>query len=313
MPTRYLDLLSDHDLQLLAAASNILEPIGAVAAFKARPTLIVEALESPATYPNLTRTSTLPPTPLPSPAPGTPAAPLALDDPNTVCVEPSALLVFAAIVHNCCVSITTGSMRAERIGKRVFLPFVANHEFVNFASQSSNRLFLIELLGSYARSITNAGTTAPVGVPPVSSLDPILLARALRTVDQRERVGIYRRLGDLALFRSSVLGEDANHLLSFSDAHELTLSLPDNILRSIDPNIMADHLSNGSLDDACRELGPIWYRAAAALNPWESLTEPIRSVADNFDTARLVLRRLARTELLDDRQSNIFPNCALIP
>jgi len=290
----------------LAAASNIVEPASAISAFRARPTLIVEALESPTTYPSLTRDSTMMMGVVADQSP-------ALAEPVDVRIEPSALLVFSAIVHHCCVAITTASFRAERIGKRVFLPYVANHEFVDFASQSANRLFLIELLGSYARSLTGEATTPDVHELPISTLDPVALGRALQTVDQRERVGIYRRLGDLALFRSGVLGEDPNHLLSLADAHELTLSLPDTVRRCVDADIMARHLSNGSMNDACRELGPIWYRAAASLNPWESLSQPIRSVADNFDTARLVLRRLARTELLDDQQSNIFPNCALIP
>jgi len=301
MPSRYLDLLSDHDLHLLATASKIVDPIGAVAAFKNRPTLIVEALESPATYPNLTRITT-------------PVAALdsRLASPGEVHVEPSALLVFSAIVHHCCVAITTAGFRAERIGNRVFLPYVANHDFVDFASQAANRLFLIELLGSYARSLS--GTSAPrCDDLPVGSLDPVVLARSLGTVQQRERVGIYRRLGDLALFRSGVISEDPTHSLAWADALELAMSLPPNVRRSLDPEALAQHLANGTMNGACQELGPIWYRAAANLNPLESLTQPIRSVADDFDAARLVLRRLARTELLDDRQSSIFPNCALIP
>lgn len=302
MPTRYLDLLSDHDLQLLAAASNIVAPSNALAAFKSRPTLIVEALESPTTYPNLTRTSTS--------SENEGAAPTAAGD---VRIEPSTLLAFSAIVHHACVAITTAGFRAERIGTRVFLPYVANHEFVDFASQAANRLFLIELLGSYARSLTGDAPAAQDDDLPVGSLDPVVLARSLSRVDQRERVGIYRRLGDLALFRTGVVGDDPNHELTLADAHELATSLPANVRRSLDPDALAEHLAAGSMNDACRELGPIWYRAAANLNPWESLTQPIRTVADNFDTARLVLRRLARTELLDDRQSNIFPNCALIP
>jgi len=301
MPSRYLDLLSGHDLLLLADASKVIEPLDAVAAFKARPTLIVEALESPTTYPNLTRTSTSMTTSA-STATGI----------GDIRIEPSALLVFAAIVHHCCGAITTAGFRAERIGTRIFLPYVANHDFVDYASQAANRLFLIELLGSYARS--PSGSAEPrCNDLPVGSLDPVVLARSLSTVDQRERVGIYRRLGDLALFRSGVINDDPNRMLPSADADELAMSLPANVRRSLDRDAVARHLGSGTLNDACRELGPIWYRAAANLNPFESLAQPIRSVADDFDAARLVLRRLARTELLNDRQSSIFPNCALIP
>ena len=76
-----------------------------------------------------------------------------------------------------------------------------------FFAADGRRLFLTELLTSYTRvasGSTYVRTARGWRRRRFSELDPLRLASLLDAVPEAERPGIYRRLGDLALFLTGV-------------------------------------------------------------------------------------------------------------
>jgi hypothetical protein len=75
------------------------------------------------------------------------------------------------------------------------------------------RYFLVELLASYthvASGVSWARTARGWRKRKFSELDPVRLAELLTVVDVTERAGVFRRLGDLALFLTGVFPDHAD-------------------------------------------------------------------------------------------------------
>src|SRR5690606_24818469 len=76
-----------------------------------------------------------------------------------------------------------------------------------FLDDHMRRYFLVELLASYthvASGVSWARTSRGWRKRKFSELDPVRLAELLTVVEPPERAGVFRRLGDLALFLTGV-------------------------------------------------------------------------------------------------------------
>src|SRR6266704_2453095 len=96
----------------------------------------------------------------------------------------------------------------EWAGPRQRLPVFDAATLRDFLAAPARRLFLAELLASYVHVASGSvlvQTRRGWRRQRFSELDPVRLAALLDVVPAGERVGIYRRLGDLALFLTGVL------------------------------------------------------------------------------------------------------------
>lgn len=298
MAERYLELLSEYDLRVLAQLNGWLDETASDASirlalqrFRDRPMLISEMLETPGLHDQL----------------------LAMDLPTTegVAVEPSELLSFAILVHERCATLTRTGFVASRIGGRIFVPYLLDHDILSFAGQPEHRLFLVELLGSFTGRRLASGLLPSDATPATTAVefDAVSLVRLLQRVTEEEKIGLYRRLGDLALFRSGMFAaETAARHTNEADVAELLRSLPDRFQRDDLFPALASSLGAQSDLQLFAELGPIWYRMAARRSPWPSISAPLISIADNFDAASQLLQQLAATSSVRDRRSLLFPS-----
>ena len=120
----------------------------------------------------------------------------------------SPFLVFAVAVHRALDDLGDTRFVAERVSPRMQVPvFDAPRPSPSSRLDPSRRYFVVEHLASYTRVISG-----PVWVQRnnkwrkqrFSELDAPRLAQIVREVPESDRPGIYRRLGDLALFLTGV-------------------------------------------------------------------------------------------------------------
>jgi hypothetical protein len=167
----------------------------------------------------------------------------------------SPFLVFAVAVHRTHEQLVTASYVEERWAPRVRIPLFDVAALRLLLSDTFRRYFLVELLASYTRvasGVTWTRTARGWRRRRFTELDPASLAEQLEAVAPAERTGVYRRLGDLALFQLGV----------FPD-HAPLMSGParDRILR-----VSGVRSEEGDFDDGqalLAMLGSRWYRAAA--------------------------------------------------
>jgi hypothetical protein len=237
---------------------------------RTRPELLVRALEHPAVYEQLFGHSTR-------------------TDPLLVA---SPFLVFAVIVHRGALELKRSTFVPEWVGPRERLPVLDANTLSEFLDDPAHRLFLAELLASYTHV-----ASGPVWIRSgrgwrrhrFSELDPVRLALIAEVVGDAERVGIFRRLGDLALFLTGIFPDHTS-------ASALGPVATQRLLRAgarvgLDPDVSADVGSLALLE----HLGERWYRAACAAAgrfPTRTLAV-VASVADRYRDARRVLNFIA--------------------
>ena len=115
----------------------------------------------------------------------------------------SPFLAFAVAVHRTAEALETATFVEERWAPRVRIPVFDVVAVRALLSEPERRYFLVELLASYtcvASGVTWTRTARGRRRRRFSELDPGRLAGLLEVVETGERAGIYRRLGDLALF-----------------------------------------------------------------------------------------------------------------
>lgn len=222
------------------------------------------------------------------------------DDAATLAVSP--FLAFALIVHRGWQEVLRAQHVDEWVGPHQRLPVLGAGELREFLAVPAQRLFLTELLASYTRvvsGVTWVATRRGWRRRRFSELDPLRLASLLEVVPEDERAGVYRRLGDLALFLTGVFPDHvATHGITPLDAVRLARlaglrpdSEPAPIVGTADITV-----------DLFERLGGRWYALAAqAARP---LTAPLRVVADvgtRFQVARRTLNYLTDTHLFGDR------------
>ena len=138
----------------------------------------------------------------------------------------------------------------------------------DFLDAGWRRLFLAELLASYTKVASGSvvvATRRGLRRQRFSELDPVHLASLLDVVPEAERPGIYRRLGDLALFLVGVFPDHtASHGVSAVEESRLLRS---GRLRGPVARAGVAGFGDASTVELFEELGRRWYRMAHDLVP----------------------------------------------
>ncbi|HWD08269.1 MAG TPA: hypothetical protein VHA57_04150, partial [Actinomycetota bacterium] len=129
----------------------------------------------------------------------------------------SPFLVFAVLVHRVVAELERSTFVVERAGERSRLPVFDVGPLRSFVADPVRRLFLVELLASYTKvhsGVVWVQSDKGWRRQRFSELDPIHFAMLLDSVPAAERPGIFRRLGDIALFLCGVFPDQAQRLLA---------------------------------------------------------------------------------------------------
>jgi hypothetical protein len=224
----------------------------------------------------------------------------------------SPFLIFAVAVHRAAAELESMDHVPERSGSRGRVPLFDAPELRDFLGSPARRLFLAELLGSFTRAAGgqySAGPRSPGDDPPSSAnrgassasstgrgrprtrrfseLDLTRMAAQLENVPDADRPGIYRRLGDVALFLTGVFPD-------YAVAHALGPVSAAGLLRAAQvPPREHEDLTAAPAIDLFEYLGARWYRVAWSLAPARTARlAVVAEVADRFRQARRVLNHV---------------------
>jgi hypothetical protein len=112
-------------------------------------------------------------------------------------------------------------------------------------------------------------------------------------VPESDRPGLYRRLGDLALFLTGVFPDHtARRRLHPIELERLVRSLPDGETRRPSLAALVDLAGTRGATGVFEWLGPRWYALAAARTPLAALSHTLGEIAARFDQARRFLNHL---------------------
>lgn len=208
----------------------------------------------------------------------------------------SPFLAFAVAVHRAAADLATMGYVTERSLARQRVPLFDAPALSDFLGSADRRLFLTELLASFTR-VASGRYRVTVGgrsrTRRFSELDPIRLAGLLDAVPEESRPGVYRRLGDVALFLSGVFPDYvANRMFGPVNAARLLraahVPAPDRERLAAAPDL-----------ELLEHLGARWYRSALALAPVQTgRLAVVAEVADRFRQARRVLNHVADRYLI---------------
>lgn len=208
-------------------------------------------------------------------------------------LQPSPFLTFAVAVHRAAAELSVATFTEEWVGPRRRVAVFDVDVLRAFVGDPLRRLFLIELLASYTHVARR-----------FDDLDPVRLAGMLEVVAEEERPGVYRRLGDLALFLTGVFPDH-------TAAHGLAPVGRNGLLRSGQAGDDANE-SDGDLPAALDRLGAVgtlellgrrWYQLAASTvpGPPTSTMQAVDDVAQHFRTARRILNYVTEQFLFPSR------------
>ncbi len=241
----YLEHLTDDDLRAMSSAGSGAEP----RQIRSEPRLLADRLADPATFAAVF---------------GPPG-----DDGPLGRVSP--FLVFAAAVERAHADVLHAGFVPEWLGPRRRVPVFGPADLRDFLADPWRRLFLVRLLGSYTHV-----TSGSVFVPTrrgyrrqrFSELDPVRLAGLLEVVPASERPGIYRRLGDLALFLTGVF-PDHTATSGFGPVGEARLLRAGRLAATKWPEGGSAPMALGESGAVglLEELGRRWYRLCADAVP----------------------------------------------
>lgn len=283
----YADHLTDADLGLLVSVTEgIADPARAAAGaawLRGRPEELPGLIGDPRVFQALFVPEGA------APAREGPAIPAALGSP---------FLIFAVAVHRAAAELESMDHVPERSGHRQRVPLFDAPELRDFLGSAARRLFLAELLGSFTR-VAGAPYAAPRGQPGTqpargarqprrfSELDLARMAGLLDAVPEAERAGVYRRLGDVALFLTGVFPD-------YAAGHAFGQVSAARLLRAAQVPTPDDELGEAPAIDLLEYLGAQWYRAAWNLAPARTARlAVVAEVADRFRQARRVLNHIA--------------------
>ena len=232
----------------------------------------------------------------------------------------SPFLIFAVAVHSAAAELQSMDHVPELSGPRQRVPLFDAPDLRDFLSSPARRLFLAELLasftrvrggvtsGQYAAAAGTAGGPGAVTARPgslggsrgrrprrLSEFDLPRMARQLEEVPEADRPGVYRRLGDVALFLTGVFPD-------YAVAHALGPVSAERLLRAARvPAWERDQLAAAPALDLFEYLGAQWYRAAWALARTRTASlGVVAEVADRFRQARRVLNHIADRRLFPE-------------
>jgi hypothetical protein len=201
----------------------------------------------------------------------------------------SPFLVFAVAVSRTAADLGRVSYVPEWNGPRQRVPLFDGGTLLGFAADPWFGLFTVDLLSSFAHLASGSyvvrdrrGTWRRRRW---SDLDPVRLAALLDVVPEPDRAGVYRRLGDLALFLTGVFPDHAAlHLLHPVSAGRLLASA----------GVDRSRTGERAPIETWEWLGARWYRlAGAGVAAQTSDSRLLADVADRFRVARRLLNVVA--------------------
>jgi hypothetical protein len=272
--TAYLEHLTEADLSILGGAVDAPPSDDASSYLRSHPELVEEALGSSAAFELV----------------------LGPEVGDELLVHASPFLVFAVAVHRTVDELGRTQFVEERVTPRLRVPVFDADQLREFGVDPARRYFMVEHLTSYTRVMSG-----PVWVQRrgrwrrqrFSELDAARLAATLDAVPESDRPGIYRRLGDLALFLTGVFPDhSATRTVHPIELERLLRSLP--VAGEPAPTFADIEQLAGERGAAglMEWLGPRWYRAAAERSPVSGLSRLLGDLATRFDQARRFLNHL---------------------
>lgn len=205
----------------------------------------------------------------------------------------SPFLVFAVAVQRCADDLRDLTFVPEWLGPRQRVAVFDVDALRDFLDDPTRRSFLVELLASYTH-VTSGSVWVQTGRGwrrrRFSELDPVRLASLLEVVPEPERVGVYRRLGDLALFLTGVF-PDHTALRAFAPIDASRLLRAARLSSGDDRSEGRPESTEPAGAVALLEhLGRQWYRLAceAAAAPTGAM-RVVGEVAERFRHARRIL------------------------
>lgn len=203
--------------------------------------------------------------------------------PGSLLDTPSPFVLFAVAARQAANDLLTGSHVNDWVGPRSRLPVFDVDTLQEFVIAPGRVLFV-------ARLLTSMVAPSRLAVP-FPTNDPWELVDWLDAVDDRERVALLRRLGDLSLFLAGVQADaHGREILTPTQARKVALHLgmtSDEVMELVDPGSLSPGL------DTLEELGARWYREAGRVEP---ATPPIiGDIAQRIHAARRFLTHLADT------------------
>ncbi len=201
----------------------------------------------------------------------------------------SPFLVLAVLLARVRQELARAAFVEERTRGAV-VPLFDVEELREFLAEPARRLHLVEVLASFTRVASGSfWVRTPKGWRRrrFSELDPVALAALLEAVGEVEKAGVYRRLGDLALFLAGIFPD---HLLSRRWS-------PLELERLARSGGLPGVEEGGGAVALMERLGQRWY-ALAAEAAGNSLLE---QVSARFRPARRILNYLADRYLFGAR------------
>lgn len=224
--------------------------------------------------------------------------------PHDPLVGVSPFLAFAVAIHRSRAELADLPYLQEWTGPRQRIPVLATEQLRTFLDDPGHRLFLTELLGSYTHVASGAISVRRHGVVyrrRFSELDLSALAGLLDTAPEETRPGLYRRLGDLALFLTGVF-PDHTARSSFAPIEVERLARALHPAAGVHSEQLSEALTVRGAVGLLEELGQRWYRLALETAAAESRGLGIlRSVGERFVDARRVLNHLTDRHLFPFR------------
>ena len=233
----------------------------------------------------------------------TEAAVFAASPPEGGFVATSPFLTFAVAVHRTAAHLEGASYVEEPWTARHRIPVFDVIRLRELLAEPTRCFFLIELLASYTHvssGVTWEQTRRGWRRRRFSELDPVGLAGLLDVVDPAERAGVYRRLGDLALFLTGVFPDHAISL-------ELGGAAVGRLLRLSGARCPADLEPPRAGRELLEFLGPRFYRQAAASvraygAPSTAGLAVVDEISERFDDARRILNAVTDQYLFPIRE-----------
>jgi hypothetical protein len=276
----YLTHLTEADLRALVHAEEVsaTEADGRIAALRRVPGLLLDVLDRPGASADLLNLASA-------------------NGPERFALI-SPFLVFAAAIHRIASDLRGSGYVPERTTPRLRIPVFDAAQLADYLADPAHRLFLAELLASFARSASGVVVTqTPHGLRRRrwNDLDVGRLAMLLDALPEPERPPVWRRLGDLALFLTGVFPAAIERALSGRlDPARLarTTGLPALPARGLAPAELFEWLGAGWYRLAAQHIGPA--RAAVSQVPAapvaaSATAAALRDNAEHFHQARRVL------------------------
>src|SRR5215471_212228 len=282
--TAYLDHLTEADLAILGGAFDAPASDNDASAYlRSHPELVEDVLGSPAAFELV----------------------LGAHERDELLVHASPFLVFAVAVHRAVDELGHTNFVEERVTPRMRVPVFDAEQLREFGIDPARRYFVVEHLTSYTRVMSG-----PVWVKRrgrwrrqrFSELDAARLAAALDAVPESDRPGIYRRLGDLALFLTGVFPDHSfSRTLHPIELERLLRSLPAGDVPAPTLHDVEQLAGDRGAAGLFEWLGPRWYRAAAERTPVSGLARLLADLATRFDQGRRFLNHLTDRYLFQVR------------